>query len=163
MTVCARSACAAPLQGSAAGGAAAPLARPRPLGQTWPRPGRLAAGAASPLLALRVLLALLVLPSATLAQTGSDPPAGLRFTAEQIESGRAQFHRTCAQCHGRNMVNSGTTIYDLRKFPVDDPERFKHSVTEGKGNMPSFKEALTPEQVSVLWAYVGTRGGKELQ
>lgn len=109
------------------------------------------------------LLALLVLPSAALAQTSSDPPAGLRFTAEQIESGRAQFHRTCAQCHGRNMVNSGTTIYDLRKFPVDDSERFKRSVTEGKGNMPSFKEALTTEQVSVLWAYVGTRGGKEPQ
>ena len=109
------------------------------------------------------LLVLLVQPIATLAQTSNDPPAGLRFTAEQIESGRAQFHRTCAQCHGRNMVNAGTTIYDLRKFPVDDPERFKHSVTEGKGNMPSFKEALTPEQVAVLWAYVGTRGGKEPQ
>ena len=106
------------------------------------------------------LLVLLVQPVETLAQTSNDSPAGLRFTAVQIESGRAQFHRTCAQCHGRNMVNAGTTIYDLRKFPVDDPERFKHSVTEGKGNMPSFKEALTPEQVAVLWAYVGTRGGK---
>ena len=108
-------------------------------------------------------LALLVMPVAALAQASNNPPAGLRFTLEQIELGRVQFDRTCAQCHGRNMVNAGTTVYDLRKFPVDDPERFKHSVTEGKGNMPSFKEALTPEQVAVLWAYVGTRGGKEPQ
>ena len=84
-----------------------------------------------------------------------------RFTTEQIEAGRAQFHRTCAQCHGRNMVNSGTTVFDLRKFPLDQPDRFVNSVTNGKGNMPSFKEALTPEEIGILWAYVGTRGGKE--
>jgi mono/diheme cytochrome c family protein len=59
------------------------------------------------------------------------------------------------------MVNAGTTVYDLRKFPVDQPERFQHSVTNGKGNMPSFKEALTPEQIASLWAYIGSRGGKE--
>lgn len=96
------------------------------------------------------------LPVATLAQA-----TGGKFEPAQIEAGREQFHRTCAQCHGRNMVNAGTTVYDLRKFPVDQPERFQASVTNGKGNMPSFKEALTPEQIAVLWAYVGTRGGKE--
>jgi cytochrome c6 len=109
--------------------------------------------------ALRVLSVLtLALPAATLAQTASASPG---FTTEQIEAGRLQFERTCAQCHGRNMVNAGITVYDLRKFPVDDPNRFQHSVTQGKGNMPSFKEALTAEQVGLLWAYVGTRGGKE--
>ncbi len=96
------------------------------------------------------------LPAATLAQA-----TGGKFETAQIEAGREQFHRTCAQCHGRNMVNSGTTVYDLRKFPVDQAERFQHSVTNGKGNMPSFKDALTPEQIAVLWAYVGSRGGKE--
>lgn len=91
-------------------------------------------------------------------------PAGaqqLPFQPDEIDKGREQYHRTCAQCHGRNMVNSGTTVYDLRRFPVDDPERFQTSVTHGKGNMPSFKEALTPEQIARLWAYVGSRGGKE--
>jgi hypothetical protein len=27
--------------------------------------------------------------------------------------------------------------------------------------MPSFKVTLSPDQIGVLWAYVGTRGGKE--
>ena len=87
--------------------------------------------------------------------------AQARFDTEQINQGHGQYDRTCAQCHGRNMVNSGTTVYDLRRFPTDQPERFFNSLTNGKGNMPSFKDALTPEQMKLLWAYVGSRGGKE--
>jgi cytochrome c6 len=83
------------------------------------------------------------------------------FSAEDITAGHAQYDQTCVHCHGFGMVNSGTTVYDLRRFPVDDPERFFNSVTRGKGNMPSFKDALTPEQMKLLWAYVGSRGGKE--
>lgn len=102
--------------------------------------------------------ALVLAAGAMFASAGT---AGPPFRTEDIEQGRVQFHRTCSQCHGFNMVNSGTTVYDLRRFPVDDPERFFSSVTNGKGNMPSFKEALTREQVEQLWAYVGSRGGKE--
>lgn len=102
-----------------------------------------------------VLLAAASAAPLALAQDGG------RFPVELIERGRTQFHHTCAQCHGRNMVNSGTTVYDLRKFPLDQPDRFVNSVTHGKGNMPSFKDALTSEQIAMLWAYVGTRGGKE--
>jgi mono/diheme cytochrome c family protein len=105
---------------------------------------------------VRSAVLLLALPLSTLAQA-----TGGRFEPAQIDAGRDQYNRTCAQCHGRNMVNAGTTVYDLRKFPTDQPDRFHLSVTNGKGNMPSFKDALTPEQVAVLWAYVGSRGGKE--
>ena len=96
--------------------------------------------------------------TAAIAQTAASAP---RFAADDIEQGRDQYRRTCQQCHGLNMVNSGTTIYDLRRFPIDDPERFFTSVTNGKGNMPSFKEALSTDQMKLLWAYVGSRGGKE--
>ncbi len=103
---------------------------------------------------------ILALPAAwALAQTAA--PAGRRFADEHIQQGKAQYDRTCAQCHGRNMVNAGTTIYDLRKFPVEQHERFVASVSLGKGNMPSFKDALSAEQLQMLWAYVGSRGGKE--
>lgn len=83
------------------------------------------------------------------------------FAADDIAAGSVQYNRTCAQCHGRNMVNSGTTSYDLRRFPIDQVDRFLLSVNKGKGNMPSFEAALAPEQIKVLWAYVGSRGGKE--
>ena len=78
--------------------------------------------------------------------------------ASDFENGRQQFHRTCAQCHGRNMVNSGVTVYDLRKFPADQQERFFESVGNGKGNMPGFKDALSAEQMRWLWVYVSNRG-----
>ena len=100
-------------------------------------------------------------PAGPDGQAVSIPPAA-PFTAQAVEKGREQYHRTCAQCHGRNMVNSGTTVYDLRKFPTEQRERFYTSVTNGKGNMPSFKGALEPESIELLWNYVATRGGKEL-
>jgi mono/diheme cytochrome c family protein len=84
-----------------------------------------------------------------------------RFAAEDIAAGHAQYDKTCVHCHGFNMVNSGTTVFDLRRFPLDDPDRFFSSVANGKGNMPSFKEALNVDQIKLLWAYVGSRGGKE--
>ena len=102
-----------------------------------------------------LLVCVAALTGAAHAQTAT------RFAAAEIDQGREQYHRTCAQCHGRNMVNAGTTTYDLRKFPTDQPERFINSVTLGKGNMPSFKEALSSAQIALLWAYVGSRGGKE--
>jgi len=84
-----------------------------------------------------------------------------RFTTEAIDKGREQYNRVCVQCHGRNLINAGTTVFDLRKFPVDQPDRFKQSVLQGKGAMPSWKESLSAEQIDWLWAYVGSRGGKE--
>lgn len=99
------------------------------------------------------------------AQTQTDPammPAPGPPTQTMVDQGRDQFHRTCAQCHGRNMVSSGTSSYDLRRFPTDEPDRFFNSVTNGKKTMPSFKGALEPEAIQWLWAYVSTRGGKEM-
>jgi cytochrome c6 len=90
------------------------------------------------------------------AQSGDDP--GPLVSAEDFDKGSQQFHHTCAPCHGRNMVNAGVTTYDLRKFPLEQSDRFHHSVTHGKGNMPSFKGSLSPEQIDWLWAYVRSRG-----
>jgi mono/diheme cytochrome c family protein len=84
------------------------------------------------------------------------------ISAETVALGNTQFQRTCAQCHGRNLVSSGTSAPDLRRFPQDQAARFVTSVTTGKGNMPAFKEALSSEQIATLWAYVATRGGKDL-
>jgi mono/diheme cytochrome c family protein len=98
---------------------------------------------------------------AVLLAAASASAGNARFAAEAIDKGRDQYNRVCVQCHGRNMINAGTTVYDLRKFPTDQPDRFKQSVLQGKGAMPSWKETLSAEQIDWLWAYVGSRGGKE--
>ena len=107
----------------------------------WLRRNRQTAGA----------VGLMLLSVAGLAQ-------GQSQEASEFEKGRQQFHRTCAQCHGRNMISSGVTVYDLRKFPTDQQDRFIASLVNGKGNMPAFKDALTSEQMRALWAYVSARG-----
>jgi mono/diheme cytochrome c family protein len=99
--------------------------------------------------------------AAALAAASLAAPAQTRFSADDIAQGHALYDKSCVHCHGFNMVNSGTTVYDLRRFPVDDPDRFYNSVSNGKGNMASYKDALTLEQIKLLWAYVGSRGGKE--
>jgi mono/diheme cytochrome c family protein len=96
-----------------------------------------------------------VLVVSAAVQTASANSSG---EAAEFDVGRRQYHRTCAQCHGLNMVNSGVTVYDLRKFPVDQPDRFLASVTNGKGNMPSFRDALNAEQMRLIWLYVSRRG-----
>jgi cytochrome c6 len=97
----------------------------------------------------------LVLATPAWSPAAAQAPA---VRASDFENGRQQFHRTCAQCHGRNMVNSGVTVYDLRRFPVDQQQRFFESVGNGKGNMPGFKDALSIEQMRWLWVYVSNRG-----
>jgi mono/diheme cytochrome c family protein len=92
------------------------------------------------------------------ALSQSDDSPGPAASAEDFDKGYQQFHHTCAPCHGRNMVNAGVTTYDLRKFPLEQSDRFHNSVTNGKGNMPSFKGSLTPAQIDWLWAYVRSRG-----
>ena len=59
------------------------------------------------------------------------------------------------------MVNSGVSSYDLRKFPLDQKERFYKSVKEGRGAMPAWGDVIYPEELDALWVYVATRGGKQ--
>lgn len=105
-----------------------------------------------PLMAIALVAGVFIAPAAQ---------SQAKFSAEAIEQGRDQYMRSCRGCHGVNMVNGGTSAYDLRRFPVDDPVRFFNSVSNGKNNMPAFKESMNSEQIKLVWAYVGSRGGKE--
>jgi ABC-type amino acid transport substrate-binding protein len=77
---------------------------------------------------------------------------------ERLERGRDRYRQACAQCHGHNLVNAGVTSFDLRRFPPEQPERFRSSVANGKGDMPAFKGALTEAEIDNLWVYVRARG-----
>jgi mono/diheme cytochrome c family protein len=79
-------------------------------------------------------------------------------TPEQIDQGREVYEDNCQTCHGRDMISPGLVTFDLRKFPRDDPARFRASVLDGKGNaMPAFRGRIGDADVDLLWAYV--RGG----
>ena len=78
-----------------------------------------------------------------------------------LEKGKSAYKQFCAHCHGIDMVNPGTSSYDLRKWPKDRKADFYTSVTKGKGDMPAWGDILLPEELDALWVYVVTRGGKE--
>lgn len=73
--------------------------------------------------------------------------------------GKSLYRQLCSNCHGVNMVNAGTSSFDLRKFPREDQARFVDSVIRGKKTMPAWGDILKPGEVEALWAYVRT-GGK---
>jgi mono/diheme cytochrome c family protein len=78
--------------------------------------------------------------------------------AELAPKGRSIYHSYCALCHGPNLVNRGSNTFDLRKFPLDQPERFLTSVKKGKRAMPPWGDRLSNDDIKAIWAYVKTRG-----
>jgi len=79
----------------------------------------------------------------------------------KFELGVKTYRDFCAHCHGPEMVNPGTNSYDLRKWPTDNRDGFVTAVLHGTGDMPAWGDILLPDEVSALWRYVATRGGKE--
>jgi mono/diheme cytochrome c family protein len=103
------------------------------------------ASSAFGLLAMTLLLCLAVLPA--------------RAADGDVDQGRETYQDLCSSCHGRDMVNSGTLSFDLRKFPKDDFARFKTSVLNGKGSaMPAWAGRVSDEDLANLWAYVRSGG-----
>lgn len=78
--------------------------------------------------------------------------------AAAVEQGGELYRQYCESCHGRNMITASGLAFDLRKFPKDDAGRFRTSVMNGKGGMPSWRDTLTDEDVANLWAYVRIGG-----
>jgi mono/diheme cytochrome c family protein len=85
----------------------------------------------------------------------------MAFAAESdlIEQGRDLYADACAACHGRDMVNAGGIVFDLRKFPKDDFARFRDSVLNGKNQaMPAWRDKIDDSDLAALWAYVRSGG-----
>lgn len=78
----------------------------------------------------------------------------------QLKKSSSLYKQFCSHCHGLNMVNPGTSSYDLRKFPVDGKDRFYDSVKNGRGDMPAWGDILTEDELALLWYYVSSNGGK---
>ncbi len=89
--------------------------------------------------------------------TGPPSPAiPLNFTAPAVREGGFLFRRYCLYCHGVGAV-SGSSIPDLRYASAETHHQFQSIVLGGDleyGGMPSFKDALKPDQVKLIQAYV---------
>jgi mono/diheme cytochrome c family protein len=73
-----------------------------------------------------------------------------------IGPGKTAYAQKCSHCHGPNMVTSGTVAPDLRAFP-DDNARFTTTVKQGKNNMPPWKDILSEQEITEIWAFVSSR------
>jgi cytochrome c6 len=79
---------------------------------------------------------------------------GSGVTSEDYENGAELYDLGCALCHGKNMINPGTSSFNLRVFPLDDKPRFIESVTNGKGFMPAMGDVFDSQEIEQLWIYI---------
>lgn len=87
--------------------------------------------------------------------------APVSASSDILKEAKNTYKQICSHCHGIDMINPGTSSYDLRKWPRDDRAGFIDSVKNGKGDMPAWGDILTAEEIEQLWYYVSTRGGKQ--
>jgi mono/diheme cytochrome c family protein len=105
---------------------------------------------------LVLAFAIAAVPAASHAQQAAAASA----SAPEVEVGRKLYISSCQRCHGINLVTNGIG-FDLRTFPRSDKARFVRSVTEGVRAMPAWGTTLKPEQLDLIWAYVGAVNGWE--
>jgi mono/diheme cytochrome c family protein len=95
-------------------------------------------------------------PAGSAVQANEAASAQTADQAATVAAGRKIYTGNCARCHGINMVTTGSAFFDLRKFPLDQRERFNASVTKGIRGMPAWGDTLKAEDLDALWAYVAS-------
>lgn len=87
--------------------------------------------------------------------------ATLRAEAQE-QSARSVFSSTCASCHGQHgvptAVGKSLNAPDLSSTTVHNQTdaQLKQIISDGKGNMPPFKNSLSETQISSLVTYIRT-------
>jgi quinohemoprotein ethanol dehydrogenase len=93
------------------------------------------------------------------------PPFAMGGTEEQVRAGQAAYHKTCAQCHGRDAV-SINAIPDLRFMEPETRAQFKDIVLKGirsaKG-MQSFADVVSDADAEAINAYLIARAREDYQ
>lgn len=82
----------------------------------------------------------------------------LAGNTNDLNPGAKIFEANCAGCHaqGGNIVRRGKNlkIKALKKNKVDTQEAIANLVTNGKNNMPAYKDRLTAQEIGNVSAYV---------
>jgi mono/diheme cytochrome c family protein len=89
-----------------------------------------------------------------------DPDAPPPVTRELLDTGRVHFERICATCHG--ITGDGESVVATKMARRQPPTLHRpHSpghlyavISQGYGLMPSYADALTPEQRWAVMSYV---------
>ena len=91
---------------------------------------------------------------------GGNPPATGDDTA-------SNFKLRCSSCHGVNGAGDASLGRTLKAADLLSPEVQKQSdvqlvqvISDGRKNMPSFSNSLTPNQIRALVAYIRKLAGK---
>ncbi len=92
-----------------------------------------------------------------------------RAADEQDNSaGKALFKSKCVVCHGADGTGETPVGKSLKVANLQSPEIQKKSdaelaqfISDGKGNMPSFKSSTKEDEIQALVKYVRVLGGKK--
>ena len=105
------------------------------------------------------------LPPLPPASPRAPPPSDINGTEEQVRAGQAAYHKTCAQCHGRDAVSTNA-IPDLRYMQPQAHEEFNAIVLRGtrsaKG-MQSFADVVSEQDAANIHAYLVARAREDYQ
>jgi cytochrome c6 len=87
---------------------------------------------------------------------------GTVLAAPPDQTGQMLFNHNCATCHSQNgtptAVGKSLNAPDLGSAPVRNQTnaQLQQIISNGKGNMPAFKDKLSQAEVDSLVAYVHT-------
>ena len=87
------------------------------------------------------------------------PAVHMNATPATLREGEILYKRHCFYCHGVNVI-SGSGVPDLRYATAATHRQFAAIVLGGarqQGGMPSFKDALKPDEVRAIEAYILSR------
>jgi cytochrome c6 len=109
-------------------------------------------------------VAWITMGAAVLAMAGSAVWAHADSTAAaaQNDAGKAVYEANCVACHGEDGAGTPTgqalNAPDLRSDIVQKATDadLKKQVSDGKNNMPPFKDTLKPDEITSVIAYVRT-------
>ncbi|HEY1263887.1 MAG TPA: cytochrome c [Terriglobales bacterium] len=98
-------------------------------------------------------------------------PALFLFAAQDTPdsaAGAAAYKTKCLTCHGADgsgntPVGKSLKVADLRSDPVQkkSDDELAQSIAEGKGNMPSFKNSTSADQIKALVAHIRSLAAKK--
>lgn len=78
--------------------------------------------------------------------------------AADLEQGAKIFEANCAGCHlhGGNIIRRGKNLKQktLQKNKLDTPEAIAQLVTNGKNNMPAYRDRLSQVEIDAVANYV---------